>query len=204
MDTVHRELDSPFGIRCLGPPYSRPDPHVGLISRFPPGVKENGAVFSHAMAFCLVAELMLGRADRAWEIMDKANPILRAEQHPEYAVEPYVYCQFVAGPETNLAGQGFHHWLTGTCSWMQYAIVNWMLGARAEVDGLVLDPCIPSHWKRFELVRPFRGSTLQITVENPDGRNQGINRLTVGGREVAGNRLPPLTAGRIEVHAVMG
>jgi len=203
IDAVHRELDSPFGIRCLAPPYSRHDPHVGLISRFPPGIKENGAVFSHAMAFCLVAELMLGRADRAWEILQKASPVLRAENHPDYRMEPYVYSQFVAGPETNLRGQGFHHWLTGTCSWMQYAVVNWLLGARAEVEGLRLDPCIPSHWQSFELVRPYRGSTLHITVENPHGKSGGINKLEVDGREIQGNLLPPPENEQIDVHAVI-
>ena len=131
---------------------------------FPPGIKENGAVFSHAMAFCLVAELILGRGDRAWEIMQKANPVLRATNQPAYGVEPYVYSQFVAGPETNLRGQGFHHWLTGTCSWMQYAVINWMLGVRAELGGLVLDPCIPAHWRRYELLRPYRVSTVHVTV----------------------------------------
>jgi cellobiose phosphorylase len=203
MDSVHRELDSPFGIRCLAPPYSLPDPHVGLISRFPPGVKENGAVFSHAMAFCVVAELMLGRADLAWELIQKANPLVRAKSHPDYAMEPYVYCQFVAGPETNLRGQGFHHWLTGTCSWMQYAVINWLLGARAELDGLVVDPCIPSHWRGFELVRPYRGSTLHITVENPHGKSKGVKRLRVDGREVTGNRVPPPGKNRLEIYAVI-
>jgi cellobiose phosphorylase len=203
MDTVGRELDSPFGIRCLAPPYCGHDPHVGLISRFPPGIKENGAVFSHAMAFCVVAELMLGRGDRAWEIIQKANPVIRARNHPDYRMEPYVYCQFVAGPETNLRGQGFHHWLTGTCSWMQYAVVNWMLGARAEVDALVLDPCIPSHWTSFEIVRPFRGSTFHITVENPHRKNRGVKTLNVEGQELPGNRITPQDKPMVQVRATI-
>ncbi len=203
MDTVHRELDTPYGIRCLAPPYSQYDPHVGLISCFPPGVKENGAVFSHAMAFCLVAELMLGRAERAWQLFCKADPVRRAEQRPEYRMEPYVYCQFVAGPETNLAGQGFHHWLTGTSSWMQYAVVNWLLGVRAELDGLRIDPCIPAEWKGFELIRPFRGCRVRVTVENPHGKNRGVRRLVVDGRPLEGNLVPPPTADQIHVVAVL-
>ena len=203
MNTVGAQLDSPYGIRCLGPPYSKFDPHVGLISCFPPGVKENGAVFSHAMAFCLVAELMLGRAENAWEILQKANPVLRARHHSDYRMEPYVYSQFVAGPETNLAGQGFHHWLTGTCSWMQYAVVNWMLGARADLDGLVIDPCIPAAWGGFELVRPWRDSVLEITIENPHGKNQGVRSLEVNGRKVDGNRIPPPEQDRVQVRAVI-
>ncbi|MHC4176693.1 MAG: GH36-type glycosyl hydrolase domain-containing protein [Planctomycetota bacterium] len=203
MNTVRRELDTPYGIRCLSPPYSQYDPHVGLISCFPPGVKENGGIFSHAMAFCLVAELMLGRAEHAWEIMQKANPVTRAKNHPDYGVEPYVYSQFVAGGETNLQGQGFHHWLTGTCSWMQYAVINWMLGARAELDALVLDPCIPAHWQRYELVRPYREGTVHVTVENPHGKNKGIKSLRIDGREIEGNRVSIPQQRKIEIHAVI-
>ena len=203
MDSVHRELDTPFGIRCLAPPYSSYDPQVGLISCFPPGVKENGAVFSHAMAFCLVAELMLGRAERAWELLQKASPILRARRSREYGVEPYVYSQFMAGPETNLAGQGFHHWLTGTSSWMQYAVVNWLLGVRAEVDGLRIDPCIPSQWKGFELVRQFRGCRVTVKVENPHGRNHGVSHVLVDGQPVEGNLIPPPKSQQMHVLAVL-
>lgn len=204
MDTVERELDTPIGIRCLAPPYSSYDPHVGLISCFPPGVKENGAVFSQAMAFCLVAELMLKRAEKAWEIFCKANPVLRSRQHPEYSVEPYVYSQFVAGPETNLHGQGFHHWLTSTCSWMQYAVVNWMLGARADLDGLILDPCIPPHWKEFNFTRLYRQSTLNIEVKNPKGLSQGVKKVLMDGKPIAGNKIPPPEKKEVEVKVILG
>ncbi|MFC1584006.1 GH36-type glycosyl hydrolase domain-containing protein [Fibrobacterota bacterium] len=205
METLEKELDTPYGIRCLAPPYSKYDPRVGLISCFPPGIKENGAVFSHAMSFCLVAELMLGRAEQAWElIFQKANPVVRASSGTDYKVEPYVYSQFVAGPETNLDGQGFHHWLTSTCSWMQYAVINWMLGARALLDGLLIDPCIPSHWQRYEFTRPYRGCEVQVIVENPRGKNKGIKTLTADGKAVEGNIIRVEGRKRIEVRAVLG
>jgi cellobiose phosphorylase len=204
METVEKYLATPSGMRCLAPPYSEYDPHVGLISCFPPGVKENGAIFSHAMAFCIVAELMLGHAEKAWDIICKANPLKRGRDHPDYSVEPYVYSQFVAGPETNLSGQGFHHWLTSTCSWMQYAVVNWMLGVRADIDGLIIDPCIPSHWKGFRMKKPFRGSTVNIVVENPTNVNSGIKSIHVDGRSFQGNRIPIIEKESFEVKVVLG
>ena len=118
-------------------------------------------------------------------------------------MEPYVYCQFVAGPETNLRGQGSHHWLTGTCAWMQYAVINWLLGARAEIDDLVLDPCISAHWERFELTRPYRGSTLHIRVENPHGKTRGVKNLVIDGQQVPGNRVPPPEQPHVEISAVL-
>lgn len=204
MNTVKRELNTPFGIRCLAPPYSGYDPHVGLISCFPPGVKENGAIFSHAMAFCIVAELMLKRAKEAWDILCKANPVLRSKEYPEYSIEPYVYSQFVAGPETNLSGQGFHHWLTSTCSWMQYAVINWMLGARADLDGLIIDPCIPPHWDGYKFTRIFRGNTVNIKVENPYKRGYGLKELYVDGQSVSGNKIPICKKEHVEIQVVLG
>ncbi len=204
MNTVKRELNTPFGIRCLAPPYSGYDPHVGLISCFPPGVKENGAVFSHAMAFCIVAELMLKRAKEAWDILCKANPVVRSKEYPEYSIEPYVYSQFVAGPETNLNGQGFHHWLTSTCSWMQYAVINWMLGARADLDGLIIDPCIPPHWDGYKFTRIFRGSTVNIKVENPNKRGYGLKELYVDGQSVSDNKIPIGKKEHLKIKVVLG
>jgi cellobiose phosphorylase len=204
MHTVERELNTSFGIRCLAPPYTQYDPHVGLISCFPPGIKENGAIFSLAMAFCILAELMLKRAEQAWDILCKANPVLRARENPEYSMEPYVYSQFVAGPETNLNGQGFHHWLTSTCSWMQYVVINWMLGARADLDGLTIDPCIPSHWREYEINRPFRGSMVNINVKNPLGRNYGVKELRLDGKSVSGTTFVIPKKACLELEAVLG
>jgi cellobiose phosphorylase len=156
------------------------------------------------MAFCIVAELMLGRGDKAWEIFCKANPVVRATEHEHYGVEPYIYSQFVAGPETNLNGQGFHHWLTSTCAWMQHAVVNWMLGARAEVDGLVIDPCIPKEWKEYEFTRPYRGKVLHIKVENPDSKNQVVKELYLNDRNVQGNLIKNIEKQENNIRAVLG
>jgi cellobiose phosphorylase len=204
MNTVESELSTPFGIRCLAPPYTQYDSHVGLISCFPPSIKENGAIFSHAMAFCILAELMLRRAEEAWDILCKANPVSRGREHPEYSMEPYIYSQFVAGPETNLNGQGFHHWLTSTCSWMQYIVTNWMLGARADLDGLAIDPCIPSNWREYKMKRPFRGSIVNINVKNPLRRNYGVKELRVNGKSVSGNTVFIPRKECVELEAVLG
>jgi hypothetical protein len=71
------------------------------------------------------------------------------------------------------------------------------------LDGLVLDPCIPSHWERYELVRHYRGRLLRVTVENPQGKNRSVKRLRGNGQELAGNRISALPEGPIEVQAVI-
>ena len=34
-------------------------------------------------------------------------------------------------------------------------------------DGLIIDPCIPSEWKSFEVKRIWREALYEIRVENP-------------------------------------
>ena len=73
----------------------------------------------------------------------------------------------------------------------------------ADIDELALDPCIPAHGERFELTRPYRGSQLHITVENPHGKTQGIKNLVIDGQKVPGNRVPPSEKPHIEISAVL-
>ncbi len=80
-----------------------------------------------------------------------------------------------------------------------------ILGIRPEMDGLRIDPCIPSGWPGFEMRRRLRGSTIIIKVSNPSGKSRGIHSLKVNGKQIAGNLLPSseLTDGAI-VEATIG
>jgi len=44
------------------------------------------------------------------------------------------------------------------------AISQWILGIRAEHDGLRIDPSLPADWGEFKVTRRFRGATYRITV----------------------------------------
>ena len=76
---------------------------------------------------------------------------------------------------------------------------------RADYDGLVVDPAIPSDREGIEVTRGFRGATYRIRVRNPDRICHGVARLTADGQAVPGNRLPVAPAGRtVDVEAVLG
>ena len=45
-------------------------------------------------------------------------------------VEPYVYCQMVAGPEAATPGEGKNSWLTGTAAWTFVDVSQYLLGVR--------------------------------------------------------------------------
>ena len=75
-------------------------------------------------------------------------------------------------------------------SWCYQAGTQWILGVRAEYDGLRVDPCIPTAWDGFSVTRRFRGQEYQIKVYNSEHVSKGVKRLLVDDEEVSGNLIP--------------
>lgn len=60
-----------------------------------------------------------------------------------------------------------------------------ILGVRAELSGLRIDPCLPEGWNAYQVMRRFRGMDLTINVVNVDGLATGVSAVTIDGVEVA-------------------
>jgi cellobiose phosphorylase len=56
---------------------------------------------------------------------------------------------------------------------------QWILGVRAEYNGLRVAPCIPTAWDGFSVMRRFRGQVYRITVHNPQHVSKGVSRRVV-------------------------
>jgi cellobiose phosphorylase len=87
-------------------------------------------------------------------------------------------------------GQGAYHWLTGTAAWMFRAMTDYIIGVRAELDGLRVAPCVDPSWKEFSMTRVFRGSRYEFTFENFDGVQTGVREVLLDGKPVEGTLLP--------------
>jgi cellobiose phosphorylase len=184
MESCKKYLAKPNGIQICWPSYTEVEEDVGLISRCVPGKKENGAVFNHASSWYILAALLNGDADFAFDIYSRMIPLnIAARDIDRYEVEPYVYAEYVTSPDHPTEGQASHSWLTGTSVWMLRIGLDHILGIRPAIKGIVIDPNIPSAWKQFSLRRVFRGKTIFLSVSNPDGRNRGVKRLTVNNIE---------------------
>ena len=190
LDSVNSELATPHGIVLLQPAYSRYYLHLGEISSYPPGYKENAGIFCHNNPWIMIAEARTGNGDRAMEYYLRINPSAREELADVHRCEPYVYAQMIAGRDAPTHGEAKNSWLTGTAAWNFVAITQWMLGVRPEYDGLRIDPCIPSAWSGFRAVRRFRGKTIRIVVHNEQRAAQGVARIRMNGHEIPGNLIP--------------
>ncbi len=181
MDSVHDLLGSPYGTHLNWPAFTQVDDTVGFVTRVYPGVKENAAIFSHPNAWPIIAEAILGRGDAAMALYDSLLPYHQNDQIEVRGAEPYVYAQFVYGRDHELYGRAQNPWLTGTAGWMYTAVTKWILGVRVTLEGLVVDPCIPTGWDGFEVRRQWRGAVYLIEVRNPDQVSRGMVSVTVDG-----------------------
>ncbi|HOK55030.1 MAG TPA: hypothetical protein PKV43_11235, partial [Armatimonadota bacterium] len=113
--------------------------------------------------------------------------------------------EYIHGPDSATYGQGEFSWLTGTAAWMWKVSIDWILGVRAELRGLLVDPCIPSEWDGFKVVRRYRRATYEIDVVNPEHVSRGIAEITVDGDKWESHLLPVFSDGKThKVHVTMG
>ncbi|MDR2253449.1 MAG: hypothetical protein LBD97_06270 [Bifidobacteriaceae bacterium] len=197
MDAIWERLRSPHGAHLLWPSYTHVDDSIGYVTRVYPGVKENGAIFSHPNAWPIIAEAMLGRGDRAFEYYQTMAPTRYNDLAEVRRAEPYAYCQFIYGRDHPLYGRAENPWLTGTAGWMYTAATQHILGIRPDWDSLVVDPCIPADWPGFSVTRQWRGAIYEITVDNPAGVSAGVASVEVTGLGAPEPVLDPATGRRL-------
>ncbi|MCQ2152175.1 MAG: glycosyl transferase [Bacteroidales bacterium] len=163
LDSVKKMMDCRHGIVLNNPAYTRYHIEYGEISSYPQGYKENAGIFCHNNPWIIIGEVVNGRAGDAWEHYCKISPAF-IEDQTLHKVEPYVYCQMVAGKDAAKPGEGKNSWLTGTAAWNWYAATQWLIGIKPEYDGLTIEPALPDSIRSFKVHRIFRDAEYDITV----------------------------------------
>ena len=189
MDLVEEKLKCKYGYLQCFPSYTKGTGAIGRVSYFQPGLVENGGVYNHGVAFKIVADCMLGRGDNAYrslKMISYDNP-----DNPNNGVEPYAVTNMYMGPENPyIAGYAPGSWITGTAGWLYRSISEFMCGIKATVQGLKLEPCLPSHWDNIKVTRKFRGATYCVNICRAEEKGIFLN-----GEKIEGNILPIFEAG---------
>ena len=205
LNSVKEKLDTEYGVMILQPAYTRYHLELGEVSSYPPGYKENAGIFCHNNPWVSIAETVLGRGERAFEIYRKTCPAYVEEISEIHRTEPYVYSQMVAGKDAPRHGEAKNSWLTGTAAWTFVNISQYILGVYPTHHGLQINPCVPSDFGDFTLTRSYRGTTYHIQVKNPQNVQKGIAKLFVDGTEITGNIIPHNDAKKeVSVEVIMG
>ena len=71
---VVKYLATPHGIVLQQPAFSQYYLHLGEISSYPPGYKENAGIFCHTNPWIMIAEAIVGRGDKAFDYYTRINP----------------------------------------------------------------------------------------------------------------------------------
>ncbi len=167
MDSVKEMLDTPLGIKKIHPAMTTDYPTKdGNLTMYNKGCGENGSVFCHANTWAIIAECILGNAERAYKYYHQLLPMIAQAKAGEwrYKAEPYVYASNIFGPESDKFGLANVSWLTGTAAWMYVAVTQYMFGIKAKWDGLEINPCLSSEMLPAKVTRVFRGCRYEITI----------------------------------------
>jgi cyclic beta-1,2-glucan synthetase len=170
----------------------------GYIKGYLPGVRENGAQYTHAALWSVLATALQGNGDRAFELFQLLNPLTHArtpEEVATYKVEPYVVAADVYTAEHHL-GRGGWTWYTGSASWMYRVALEAILGFHKEGDTLTLDPRIPKAWDGFTIEYRHGGTVYAINVKNPSHVTRGVRAVRLDGAALEGGKIPLVDDGR--------
>ena len=164
LDSVRQLLLGEYGVDLLWPCYTKYHVELGEISSYPPGFKENGAVFCHNNPWVICGESVLGRGNEAWDVYRRICPAYLEDKSEVHETEPYVYSQMVTGRASGRPGHAKNSWLTGTASWTFLSVSQYILGIYPDYDGLLVKPCIPDELSEYTVTRKFRGATYHVHV----------------------------------------
>jgi cellobiose phosphorylase len=188
LDSVNEHLATPHGIVLQQPAFSQYYLHLGEISSYPPGYKENAGIFCHTNPWIMISEAIVGRGDKAFDYYKRINPSAREEISELHKCEPYVYAQMIAGKDAATHGEAKNSWLSGTAAWNYVAITQSILGIHPTFDGLEVKPVVPSDWKSFDAVRNYQGVRYEISVVRQGNGNSVA--LEVDGKSINGTVIP--------------
>ena len=161
LDSAKKYLECEYGLVLNNPAYTKYYIDYGEISSYPEGYKENAGIFCHNNPWVIIGEAMAGRADDAWRHYQMITPAFTKDQALR-KVEPYVFCQMVAGKDAFKPGEGKNSWLTGTAAWTWKAVSEALLGIKPQFDGLLVEPCIPMGTYRIH--RRFRDADYHLVI----------------------------------------
>jgi len=194
-------------VLLLTPPFDRTPHDPGYIKGYLPGIRENGAQYTHAALWTVIALAGLGLGDEAMELFHLINPINHTrtpEGAERYKGEPYAVAADVYAHASHV-GRGGWTWYTGSAGWMYQAAIDSLMGLRRRADVFTMDPCIPAMWPTCSIEWRHGESLYHVSIENPERQHRGVRSATLDGVPVDAAAIPLLDDGKEhEVVVVLG
>jgi cellobiose phosphorylase len=194
-------------ILLLTPPFDQGTLAPGYIKGYLPGIRENGGQYTHAATWAVMAAGLLGQGNRAVDLFDLLNPILRTTTPADvsrYRVEPYVLAGDVYSHPPHV-GRGGWSWYTGSAGWLYRIGLETILGISRKGAALAINPCLASGWARVKVSYQHGSAAYHITIDNRAGVERGVKTIKVDGATVEGTLVNLADDGKVhDVRVEMG
>lgn len=185
IESIQKYLLRDYGTVLNYPAFTKPRTDIGYVTRYAPGLRENGGVYTHAATWAVSAFAKAGYPELAYKAYQGICPPNRTADPDKYLAEPYVTCGNSDGPISPMYGRGGWSWYTGSAQWLHRVAVQDIIGVKASMKGLVVSPSLPESWSEASYKRLFRNATYNFTFQK--GKEKGI---TVDGKKIEGNLIP--------------
>ncbi len=204
METVDKELETDIGIATLGGLFDGFRSDIGFISCIRPGENLNGGIYIHANMFKIVADCILNRNDAAYRTIKEIMPY--SDNRNIGCAEPYVLSNSYFGPGSDYRyGEAGASWITGSCGWFVGAVVNYIFGLKTTLNGIYIEPRLPSEWKECSIKRPYKNAVYNISYSKAENKLcNNVVKVVVNGVEIDGALLPYEENKVFDIHVELG
>ena len=179
-------------IKLLTPAFDKTEKSPGYIKSYLPGVRENGAQYTHAATWVILATAMQKEGNKAFELFQLINPvdITKTEKGvTRYQGEPYAMCGDVLSNDQHPGRAGWS-WYTGSAGWLYRVGLENIIGFSVLADGITINPCIPKEWKEYSVSYKHKDKTLEIKILNPNNKESGISNIQIDNNTLEGSLIP--------------
>ena len=187
LNAIDTHLWTPYGPEMLSPPYTEMHEHIGRVTQKFPGSAENGSVYNHAAIFYIYSLFKIEDGDRAFGLLKSMLPgkdqqdLLQRGQIPIF-IPNYYRGAYKSLPNT--AGRSSQMFNTGTVSWYYRCVLEGFVGFRGRINGVSIQPCLPSNWDKLSARREFRGANFNIEIKRGSQKTIVVNGKPLSGHTI--------------------
>lgn len=184
-------------IKLFSPPFKDLNKY-GCVASYPEGVRENGGQNTHAAVWFVCALFKAGFYDKAYELMNMLNPIVKSQGNDVtvYQGEPYVFSADINDGEYK--GRAGWSWYTAAASWYYVLVTEYLFGLNFVEGRVYFTPRFPSFIDSGELKLRLKGGEYTFLIKKGEE-----DRIIVNGRVFAEKYITPLeNKGRVCVEVI--
>ena len=175
-------LDTMYGPHLFAPAFTKYGEKSGRLQGLKPGTGGNEGIYLHGSAFKVAADCAIGNYDGAYDLLSRILPGHYDSCDSRRTSEPYCVGNNYYGAVHPCHGMNCYTWFTATPAWLIHCGFEYLLGVKADYDGVRIEPHNITDWDEFKVDKFVQGTYYNIKFKK--GEDKGI---FVDGKRINGN-----------------